>query len=620
MGQLIQELKRRNVIRVAIAYAVAAWILIEVSATTFPMLRLPDWTATFVMVLLMIGFPMALILSWAFEITPEGIKLEKHVVRDESITHKTGRNIDYIIIAMLVVALGYFGYDKFVLDPSQDAELVQTTTEAVTDQLATETEVAAETDKSIAVLPFADMSESQDQEWFADGLAEEILNALVRTPDLLVASRTSSFAYKQTLKDAVTIARDLQVAYILEGSVRRTEGRLRVTAQLIRASDGFHSWSENYDRSVDDVIAIQEDIAIQIANALQTAMDPEALAAMASAGTLSVPAYEAYLKGNSYFTSGNDKSLVFEALAEWERAVALDPEFAFAHGRLANFWREQVIATDYFSNLTDLSRTELQERFVDAINSAIEHEKNPVSMLYHQAYKAEIEMKYQQALDLVAEYIAQRPNDKEAQAHQLRIMRKLALHDESAVEIARLMNRGEHHGRVLVNSLQNLRYSRDPELMRAFSRFAIEQHSENASVLYQAHRLLLWSGDFDRAGKLLPAIESSSRPEYGKALAALRQACAEKRITDANRIHTERLVPIANRLSLKWVGYKIMGDDESAHEIVMEYDQKQEVLRVSGLLMYGEFDPTPYPNLMARMAGQGIEDREIFDIPYRCDR
>jgi TolB-like protein len=156
-------------------------------------------------------------------------------------------------------------------------------------------EAVAEVDKSVAVLPFADLSQNQDQEWFADGLAEEILNALARTPDLLISARTSTFAYKGTDKDIPTIAKELGVAHVLEGSVRRAGERIRVTAQLIRAVDGFHLWSQNYDRDATDIIEIQEDLAIQIANALETTMDPESLTDMVRVGTSSVEAYQAYI-------------------------------------------------------------------------------------------------------------------------------------------------------------------------------------------------------------------------------------------------------------------------------------------------------------------------------------
>jgi hypothetical protein len=205
MATFWTELKRRNVVRVAIAYAIAAWLLIEVSATTFPMLRMPDWTATFVTVLVLLGFPLALILAWALELSPEGIKLEKDIVRPESITHLTGRKLDFIIIGVLAVALVYLGVDKFVLDR----------------QPAQESQSAANSPKSIAVLPFVNMSAEQSNEYFSDGLSEELLNLLAKTPGLRVAARTSSFAFKGKNKDIKEIAGTLNVEALLEGSVRR---------------------------------------------------------------------------------------------------------------------------------------------------------------------------------------------------------------------------------------------------------------------------------------------------------------------------------------------------------------------------------------------------------------
>ncbi len=185
--------------------------------------------------------------------------------------------------------------------------------------------------RTIAVLPFLNMSSDDEQAWFADGLTEEILNSLARTPDLLVSARTSSFAYKGTTKDISTIAQELGVNHILEGSVRRGGDRLRVTAQLIRAEDGFHLWSQTYDRTLDDVIQIQEEVAVEIARALKTAMDPEALAKMMSAGTSSVPAFEAYLEGLAYGISSGTTGDVYEYLSAsqaFERAIGIDPTFA----------------------------------------------------------------------------------------------------------------------------------------------------------------------------------------------------------------------------------------------------------------------------------------------------
>ncbi len=220
---LFNELKRRNVFRVAIAYMITAWLLLQLADILIPMLTLPEWVARFVLLLILILFVPTLIAAWALELTPDGIKLEKDVDRSSSITPHTGKKLNAAMISLLALAVVLLLVDKFYLSAGDESAIA----------------TVAEIDKSIAVLPFADLSQDQDQEWFADGLAEEILNSLARTPDLLVASRTSTFAYKGSDKDLRVIATELGVAHILEGSVRRAGERLRVTAQLIRAP--FHS-------------------------------------------------------------------------------------------------------------------------------------------------------------------------------------------------------------------------------------------------------------------------------------------------------------------------------------------------------------------------------------------
>jgi len=289
---ILRELKRRNVIRVAIAYAIVAWLLIEVTATIFPILKLPDWAVTLVTALLLIGFPVALIFAWAFEITPEGIKREKDVERSQSSTHVTGRNIDYIIIAVLVLALGYFTFDKFVLDPSQQG------TESGKSEIRYIT---------IAVLPFTALSSGEDDGYFADGLTEEILNALAQLPELQVTARTSSFFFKGQNIPVPEIAVRLNVAHIVEGSVRRDGERLRITAQLNRASDGFHLWSQTYNRTLDDVFAVQEDIAEKVAEALNVVLDENARRVMRSAGIHDVEAFIAYQKGLDIFDTTHER-------------------------------------------------------------------------------------------------------------------------------------------------------------------------------------------------------------------------------------------------------------------------------------------------------------------------
>ncbi|MEE8528383.1 MAG: adenylyl cyclase, partial [Gammaproteobacteria bacterium] len=254
MASVWGELKRRNVVRVAVAYAIVSWLILQLTDVLMPLLDLPEWVGRLVVLLLVIGFPLALVFAWAFELTPEGLKKEKDIDRSQSINHVTGRKLDFVIIGLLAVTLGYFAYDKFVLDPGRDA--------------AGDNAITTPVLKSIAVLPFVPMSSGEDDGYFADGLTEEILNVLTQLPELQVTARTSSFFFKGQNIPVPEIAARLNVAHIVEGSVRRDSERVRITAQLIRASDGFHVWSQTYNRTLDDVFAVQEDIAENIAEAL----------------------------------------------------------------------------------------------------------------------------------------------------------------------------------------------------------------------------------------------------------------------------------------------------------------------------------------------------------------
>ena len=286
MGRFFDELKRRNVVRVAIAYLIFGWLVIQIGEALLPGFGAPDWVFKTMVLFLATGFPFALLFAWAFELTPDGIKKTRDVNLSASVTSSTGRTLDFAIIGALVIALGYFVWDRQqLIDAAEPVPESDTAAAAVASPSDVRPVEADTKRRSIAVLPFVNMSSDEEQEWFVDGLTEELLNSLARTPDLLVAARTSSFNYKDSDEDIPEIAKALGVEHILEGSVRRSGDRLRVTAQLIRAADGFHLWSENYDRTMDDVIQIQEEVAIQIANALETAMDPEALARMVSAGT-----------------------------------------------------------------------------------------------------------------------------------------------------------------------------------------------------------------------------------------------------------------------------------------------------------------------------------------------
>ena len=220
---LFAEIKRRNVFRVAIAYVIIAWLIMQVGDTLAPALHLPESINTALAFFLILGFPLAIFLAWAYELTPEGIKKEKDIDRTQSTTHVTGRKLDFIIIGVMAVALGYLAYEKLILEPSRDAELIQATTEAVTERVTTDSIALAESDKSIAVLPFVNMSDDASNEYFSDGISEELLNLLAKIPELRVIARTSSFSYKGKDVKVTDLARELNVGYVLEGSEMPSE-------------------------------------------------------------------------------------------------------------------------------------------------------------------------------------------------------------------------------------------------------------------------------------------------------------------------------------------------------------------------------------------------------------
>ena len=320
MASVWGELKRRNVVRVALAYAVVSWLLLQLADVLVPLLGLPDWAGKLVLLLLAIGFPLALFFAWAYELTPEGLKREHEVDRSQSIVSHTGRRIDYLIIGVLVVAVGMLLVDKFLLtEVEETAELIA--------------EDAAETPDatpSIAVLPFANMSADESSVYFSDGLADTVLHMLAQVSELRVAARTSSFQFRGQSMDVSKIGEQLNVGAVLEGSVQKAGNTIRVTAQLIDVSSGFHLWSGNFDRELDDVFAIQDEIAGEVVAALTTSLLPERSADMRQDGTDSVDAYTEVLLAIHELDSFTFDSLN-KGLGHLQTAIEIDPDYVRAH-------------------------------------------------------------------------------------------------------------------------------------------------------------------------------------------------------------------------------------------------------------------------------------------------
>lgn len=383
---LFVELKRRNVFRVAAAYVVATWLLLQIVDVLVPILTLPEWVGRLVFLLLVIGFPIALIFAWAFEMTPEGIKKESQVDRSKSIVDRTGRKLDRAIIVVLAVALAWFAWDKFFVGDS--APVSSSTTQTATSDDLPDKVLLNTSVKSVAVLPFIAMSSGPDDEYFADGLTEEILNSLAQLPELLVTARTSAFSFKGQEIPVQEIAAALGVRHIVEGSVRRSGERLRVTAQLIRAADGFHLWSENYDSTSADTIEVQENIAEKIALALDIVLDENKRTAMRHAGLRDVQAFTNYQKGMEWFNRAHGDVPTVEGLREanvyFDKVIERVPEFWQVYSQHADLFIH-ILADDVARELTfEVTEQDLEDAYSAAIadyESAIRYARTPTMRL-----------------------------------------------------------------------------------------------------------------------------------------------------------------------------------------------------------------------------------------------
>jgi TolB-like protein/Flp pilus assembly protein TadD len=315
------ELKRRNVVRVGAAYVIIGWVVAQVAEFAFENFDAPPWVLKSVVVILLLGLPLVLFFAWAFEITPEGIKREEDVDRSQSITAQTGRKLDFIIIACLVLVAALIIGRPYLPGADHQTNVAEQKTAA---------------GNSVAVLPFADLSQEGDQGFFADGISEEILNVLVGIPELKVAGRTSSFSFKGRNEDLREIGAALGVNHVLEGSVRRSGTKLRITAQLIRGEDGFHLWSETYDREIADIFEIQDEIARSVADQLAVSLGLSSKSLVPDR-TEDIVAYENYLRARQLFLQRGKDNLDM-ALLLLNEATARDPDFAPAWGVIASIY------------------------------------------------------------------------------------------------------------------------------------------------------------------------------------------------------------------------------------------------------------------------------------------
>ncbi len=361
---LFEELKRRNVFRVAVAYVVVGWLLAQVADLMLETFGAPGWVMKTFLGFLAIGFPLALFFAWAYEMTPEGIKKEENVDRSRSITHETGRKLDRMIIVILAVAVVFLLAERVTTAPEPEKAAATPGAAAPKAGAKLPGPEPADAEQSIAVLPFVNMSSDPEQEYFSDGLAEELLNRLAQNSELRVAARTSAFQFKGKNVDISEIGRELKVANVLEGSVRKSGNRVRITAQLIRVDNGFHLWSETFEREMTDIFAIQDDISTAIAKALEVQLGATTRPDH-SKPTENLEAYNVYLQARYYLARRGEKNMR-KADALFARAVDLDPGFSLAwSGKAFN-------STLLWGYSLDMPLSESYEKTMFAANKAIE--------------------------------------------------------------------------------------------------------------------------------------------------------------------------------------------------------------------------------------------------------
>jgi len=449
VNSLFEELRRRNVVRVGVAYVLLLWVAIQVTETVGPVLRLPEWTLALVTWMGIIGLPVVLIFSWVFELTPEGLKRESDVDRSASITTATGRKLNYVVIGLLVAAIVVLLIDRGGETTSPGP--------AAGEVIATESGY-----DSIGVLPFVNMSNDPSQEYFSDGIAEELLNALAKLKGLQVAARTSSFAFKGQNQDIIEIGKTLNVDTVLEGSVRKAGNRLRITAQLIDVDNGFHLWSETYDRELTDIFAVQDEITAAIVQALLLHFDADTAPQSSGTEVTNMSAYDAYLQGRHKMQELSAKSMR-EALGLFRQATEADPDFAPAWAARALL--VVLLREDHF--VEGIPREESHMLARSNLKRALEIDPNLAEAYVAQSVLQVDEYRYEEALESLEQALEINSNLAEAWMAHSRLVAQFGRIREAQQDILRALDLDPHNPQPAMFAANLVDGYYDPEFFAA---------------------------------------------------------------------------------------------------------------------------------------------------------
>ena len=601
---LFEELRHRNVFKVAIAYIVVGWVLVQIADVMTDSFSAPDWVMKVFIGFLLLGLPVAVVFAWAFELTPEGLKRARDLPPDMPKDPRSGRFLSRVTIVTLVVAVAWLGWDK--LQGPRDGSPV------------------ASTDKSIAILPFSDFSPEGDHAWFADGLTDEILNALARTGDLRVASRTSSFVYRDADEEAPEIGRALDVAHILEGSVRRAGDRIRVTAQLIRAADDVHLWSETFDASSRDSIEIQEAIAFRIASILDTALDADELAEMVAAGTESIDAWESYLRMREFEfaeSADHDSRRAWEFVALYQSVIDADPQFAEAHATAAYVFQRWLDPSSIPRPPEGLDRQELRELFTDSSRSAIRYARTDSARLSAEINRAVFEVRPLDFVQLAAEQLELDRDNRDYWRVYLAALLSVSDYDRARGAVEAYFSHDFGHMKHLSRAFQ-LILRIDPERGAEEARRALALPSPPAETYYQAHRAFLNAGLIAEAAELARRYEEVATTPDLLLMVRIRQACAEGRVNDADALFEEFGATLIDDAvsNLRWLALQTLGRHAEALATIRNFDHPDTLFSLFVLMPYTHFDPRPFPNLNARLVERGAARNEAPPMNFFCKR
>jgi TolB-like protein len=486
------ELKRRNVIRVAGLYLVGSWLLIQVASTVLPTFDVPAWVLRGLILIAALGFLPALIFSWVFELTPQGLKRDEDVGPEQSIAPQTARRMNRMIIGVLVLALGYFVFDKFILAPRRQAA-----------PLPNESSTTASA-KSIAVLPFENLSSDKENAYFAEGIQDEILTKLAAIAELKVISRTSTARYKSKPEDLKTVSQQLGVANVLEGSVQKAGEKVRVNVQLIDARTDSHLWAKSYDGDAKDIFGMETEVSQQVADALRARLSPAEAERLAVAPTANTEAYDLFLKGE--FAEREAESSLkaddFERAAElYRHAVALDPGFALAHARLV---MNRMQRHWYIDHLSPPELLPIQKEAERALETAPNLPEAHIArgVVYYFGHR-----QYEEALGEFRTAIRLQPNNARALEFSGYVHRRLGRWEDSLSELKKSEEQDPRNSNLLAEIAISYGYLRMWKEAEDFAQRALSVNPHEATAMSVAlNAALNGKGDVKEARHLLGTV------------------------------------------------------------------------------------------------------------------